>query len=332
MDTAGDEEEDDDPTSSSLPQRKSDLAVSISTAISPPAGTLQNDENEEEKSTENEIPEDVLFLCFEWLYPSELARCGPVNHQWNEAARDNHLWKVHCAMCFHRVSSRHLSSKYSNSFHQYYHRHRKIRFDGVYVLKVLYYIQSEAGMLSLENGATRFSKPYTTIEYYRYLRFFNNQCTVTPNGKVKREETSKAMYAMSKRKPGDFPLFRCFQSVDASHLNFGKGPVLAAYHEKNHGITTDEKVFAAKYDISDRKRVKVTVDTDYRLRIVLGLNYSYEFIEGASDRLTIEQFYGVRVDREGNPIGNMRDHYDIRHEPFRFIPDTSFREVHQMFQ
>jgi len=280
----------------------------------------------------DQIPEDVLFLCFEWLYPSELARCSAVNHEWNEAARDNHLWKVHCAMCFHRVSSRHLSTKYSNSFHQYYHRHRKIRFDGTYILKVLYYIQSEAGMLSHDNGSTRYSKPYTTIEYYRYLRFFNNQCTVTPNGKVQREGISKAIYAMSKRKPDEFPLFRCFRSVDSSHLNFGKGPVLASHHEKTHGITTDEKVFAAKYDISDRRMVKVSVNTDYRLRIELGLDYSYEFIDGASDRLTIQQFYGLQVDRDGNPIEDSKHEYDVRHEPFRFIPDTYLHETHEMFE
>lgn len=184
MDIAGDEEEDDDPTSASSSPRRNEHN-----------GPNDNEaQSEEKKSTEgdqetaHQIPEDVLFLCFEWLFPSELVRCCPVSHQWNEAARDNHLWKLHCAMCFQRVSSRNLSNKYSNSFYEYYHRHRKIRFDGVYVLKVLYYIQSEAGMLSFESGATRYSKPYTTIEYYRYVRFFNNQCTVSINAKTKRME------------------------------------------------------------------------------------------------------------------------------------------------
>ena len=140
------------------------------------------------------------------------------------------------------------------------------------------------------------------------------------------------MYAMSKRKPSEFPLFRCFKSMDGSHLNFGRGPVLAALHEKNHGITRDEKVFAAKYDLSNKKMVQVTVQTDYGLRIELGLDYSYEFVDGASDRLSIRHFDGLRLDGNGNPMEHTRDHYEIRHEPFIFIPDTSFHEVNEYFQ
>ena len=73
-------------------------------------------------SRETVIADDVLFLCFEWcvlcvecrvdcpvsaaprLFASDLSRCMAVSHRWLEAAQDNHLWKLHCAMCFRRVS------------------------------------------------------------------------------------------------------------------------------------------------------------------------------------------------------------------------------------
>ncbi len=91
------------------------------------------------------------------------------------------------------------------------------------------------------------------------------------------------------------------------------------------------QVFRASYDISDKKMLNVTVDTDYGLRIEFGLDYSYEFVEGASDRLTIRKFDGIRVDENGNSREETRNQYAVRHEPFRFIQDKHFREVGEYF-
>eukprot|EP00483_Globobulimina_turgida_P003560 UN03566 len=139
MDTE-EEEEDDDPTSASSLSIENDKKMVIS--------------------------DDILFLCFEWLFAAELSRCMVVSRHWNEAAQDNHLWKLQCAMCFKRVSNKNLSNKYSNSYYLYYQKHNKLRFDGVYVLKVLYYIQSEVPMPTFNTNHSRSMKPYTTIEYY----------------------------------------------------------------------------------------------------------------------------------------------------------------------
>ena len=307
MNSVDEEEEDDDPTSSS------------SLSLAP-----------ETKA----ISDDVLFLCFEWLFPSELCRCMRVNKHWEETAKDNHLWRVQCALCFARVSSKNLAKKYANSYHSYYRRHYKLRFDGVYVLKVLYYIQSEATLFTTPIT----TKPYTTIEYYRYLRFFNNQCKIIVNeknhklDKIKNDESFNCIYAMDKNKPSEYALFHCFGAKDVSHQNIGKGTssVVASLYNKKDGIITHQKVFAAKYDISNKKMVKIKVSTDYGLALELGLKY-YEVVEGASNRLRMEYFDGLRVNAQNMPIESSRDHYEARHEPFVFIPDTQFGFVDEWF-
>merc|ERR1712228_211413 len=280
------------------------------------------------------ISDDVLFLCFEWLFPSELCRCMVVNKHWNETAKDNHLWKVQCALVFSRVSSKNLLKKYLNSYHSYYKRHHTLRFDGVYVLKVLYYIQSEATLFT----TPALTKPYTTIQYYRYLRFFNNQCEIIVNDKnhkldkIKNDQSFNAIYSMDKHKPSEFALFHCFGAKDVSHQNIRKGTssIIASLYNKKDGIVTHQKVFAAKYDIGNKKMVKVNVSTDYGLALEFGLKY-YEVMEGASDRLRIEYFDGLNLNAQNVPIESSRDHYEVRHEPFIFIPDTQFRFAGEYF-
>eukprot|EP00484_Ammonia_sp_Unknown_P025091 CAMPEP_0197049780 /NCGR_PEP_ID=MMETSP1384-20130603/24830_1 /TAXON_ID=29189 /ORGANISM="Ammonia sp." /LENGTH=320 /DNA_ID=CAMNT_0042482107 /DNA_START=69 /DNA_END=1031 /DNA_ORIENTATION=+ len=319
MESADQDEEEDDPTSSSLIEAKRARA--------------RNDDDQLEV-----IPDDVLFLCFEWLFPSDLSRCMLVSKHWNDAAKDNHLWKLHCAMAFNRISSKNLSNKYASSYYEYYRRHNKLRFDGIYVLKVLYYIQSEAAMPSF--SSSRKANPYTTIEYYRYLRFFNNRCEVVVHDKSHRVEkvthdhSFHALYALSKKPPAQFVLFRCFAAMDASHENMRNAQstsnVVAAYLDKTDGISTHEKVFRAKYDILDKKQLKVMVNTDYDLALEMTLSY-YEVMQGASDRLKMAAFDGVCLDAEGNRMEDTRDHYEVRHEPFVFIPDYHFAVAQRYF-
>ena len=261
-----------------------------------------------------------------------------VNQKWNELAKDDHLWRLHCAMTFNRVSRKNLSNKYSNSYYNYYQRHKKLRFDGCYIMKVLYYIQSEAAMPNFTTSARK-AKPYTTIEYYRYLRFFNNSCYFVIHDKthniekIKNDQSFNCIYALSKKKPSEFTLFNCFGTMDISHGNIKRdngNPVIASYHDKTDGITTHEKVFKGKYNISDKKNCSVVILTDYGLKLEIGLSY-YQVIERSSDRLSMSKFDGISLDPNGNEIESTRDHYEVRHEPFIFIPDTRFRFAQEYF-
>ena len=332
MDTETDGEEEDDPTSSSL--------------------IVNNDNNNDNNSDNNNdelkdnnddelnmiISDDILFLCFKWLFPSELAKCMTVNKHWNEASKDNHIWQLLCSFSFKRISKKNLMNKYSNCYYEYYQRHNKLRFDGCYVMKVLYYIQSESAMPNFDLNVSRKRKPYTTIEYYRYLRFFNNQCDFIINNKthkiekIKNDESFDGIYALSKKKPSEYKLFDCFNSIDISHKNIKNNnkKIIASFNDKIDGITTNEKVFKAKYDICNKKQVSISIITDYGLKLELDLNY-YEVIKGASDRLSITKFDGISLDSNENEIESMRDHYEIRHEPFIFIPDCQFKFAHQYF-
>eukprot|EP01084_Bolivina_argentea_P245440 410929_1 len=273
-----------------------------------PTSLLSTNERKECDGEATIISDDILFLCFEWLFPSSLSKCAAVSKHWDEAAKDNHLWKLHCVMAFARVSSKNLANKYSNSYYKYYQKHKKLRFDGVYVLKVLYYIQSESALPDSNN-----TNPYTAIEYYRYLRFFNNQCD--GHKKIKNDQSFDALYALSKRKPSEYSLFAVFGSHHCAHENMRKDNklIVASFHSKTDGITKHEKVFSAKYDISSKKIVILTCKTDYGLALELGLSYD-EVTEGASDRLNMVYFDGMSLNSNGDRIDSTRDHYEIRHE------------------
>eukprot|EP01084_Bolivina_argentea_P187077 322316_1 len=291
--------------------------------------TEEEEEDDDPTSSNHVISDDILFLCFEWLFAAELSCCMVVNKHWNEAAKDNHLWKLQCAMCFKRISNKNLSNKYSNSYYLYFQKHNKLRFDGIYILKVLYYIQSEARMPNFNTNIQNI-RPYTTIEYYRYLRFFNNKCKII-NEKITNDQSFNALYALSKKKPTNYGLINVFNPLHITHQNIKKkSQVIASLHDKIDGISSQEKVYKAKYDFADKKNVKLMVNTDYGLRLELGLSY-YEVINGASDRLKIEYFDGISLNAKGEPIQSTRDHYEIRHEPFCFIPDARFKLIDQYF-
>mmetsp|Transcript_6699 Transcript_6699/g.10596 ORF Transcript_6699/g.10596 Transcript_6699/m.10596 type:complete len:319 (+) Transcript_6699:88-1044(+) len=312
------------------------------------------DEDEEDDPTSNllspervitTIPDDVLFLCFAWLHAAELARCMVVGKHWHEAAQDNHLWRLQCALCFHRISTKKLRNKYENSYYTFYQTHFKLRFDGCYIVKVLYYIQAEAAMPSFNTSARR-ANPYNAVQYYRYLRFFANKCDVIMNEathkieNINNDQSCNAIYALSNKKPSEFALFGCFHAVDASHQNIkhthppsssSSSVVVASHFEKHDGISMHEKVYRGKYDITSKKCVKLKVDTDYDLRLEFELKY-YEVNTGSSDRLEMSLFDGVALGSRGNPIESTRDHFEVRHEPFLFIPDKEMKNAQHYFE
>ena len=155
--------------------------------------------------------EDVIYEILTFLTPRDLSLKMNVCVAWKNLIRsDNSLWKPHCCYVFPKIfkifekraleedrnelvggnnviqhrqdkkkrtsTSGHsildISRKYENSLYKYYKMHKKIRFDGVYIVHVVYYIESEMSVHSIEHPKNYHPKPYQKIEYFRYLRFF----------------------------------------------------------------------------------------------------------------------------------------------------------------
>jgi len=162
------------------------------------------------KSKISELGDDLIWHCLSFLDSYSLARTSLVNTQFNEVAKDEDLWQAQCYMYWGKELTEEKISKKKKKYPTYKQlclKFRHLRYDGVYVMRSIWYVAKEPGF-GLERKGPR--EKYAKHVRWRYVRFYLDK-TCTYRSTVKKpseclqdirkynEETYLGRYSVHKK-------------------------------------------------------------------------------------------------------------------------------------
>lgn len=248
------------------------------------------------------LPLEVMRLVLLWVVSTHLdmrslEQFSMVCRGFYCLARESGVWRLACQKLWSHCN---LTSFYNNSWRQMYINTPHLYFHGVYISKISYVRRGERSL----DG---YYKPYHTVVYYRYLRFF-------PDGVV--------MYQTSPDDPVNVVSKLC-------HKHSSEAVLLGEYSMDGSKLTIDVLGYQSRLVAHNRLRGKEKKEITHEQRFHMELLVKRSKRSVLFNQLVWQEHYCHSLHR---PTGRVQlSHFtiDYKYPPFVFSRVKSFTRTSQ---